>query len=408
MPTTATAPAKADVSSIVDKFKAILDFQDARIINRRHELFIVMTSFVAKVHVVLHGPPGNGKTMTADGIVSHFPALRIAKTQAYKASTPEQFLGPISFKAMENDEYRRITKGKFADCDVYLCDELPRAPKPVLTAFQGGMVEREFDNGNGPEKIDLRTLIGTSNHLPDDEELQAFFDRFCFKLVIEAPQSQDDIVAILDGAIERRAGRQSLDPPPELLVELAELDALSAAANQVIVPVEFKLAVADLYANLIGSGLTFSPRRLADFVGGCQAAALLDGRDEVMQDDILLADDSLWSVEDEREIVHEEVVKFASEWQRDKAGLIDSYDELKDKLIKIQSKTAQLVGGTVPREITNEGIDIINEQANLQPLVQKQIANAAGRDTAALDQILTEMDKAKQYVQDRLLGGLEL
>lgn len=405
---TITAPAKAGVSTIIDKFKAILDFQDARIINRRHELLVMQIAFVAKVHVVLHGPPGNGKSMTADGIVSHFPDARIFKTQAYKASTPEQFLGPISFKAMENDEYRRITKGKFADCDFAYVDELPRAPKPVMTSFQGGMVEREFDNGNGPEPIDLRTFIGTSNHLPDDEELQAFFDRFCFKLIIEPPQSQDDIRAIIRGGIERRAGRQSLQPPVELMVELWELDALHDAANQVVVPDDFEIAVADLYANLVGEGVTFSPRRLADFVGACQAAALLDGRTEVMQDDILLADDSLWSAEEDRELVHSHVVKFASEWQKEKSELIDSYDELKDKLVKIQSKASQLVGQSIPREMTNEGIDIINEQANLRPLVEKHIAAAAGRDTSALDGMLGEMDNAKKYVQDRLLGGLEL
>src|SRR3954447_5985896 len=217
------AVAAPAIDAIVAKFKGALDFQDQRLVERRHALWIAQVGLVARQHTIYHGKPGNAKSMTVDGILKHFPELKLVKTQAYKASTPEQFLGPISFKAMENDEYRRITTNKFPDCEVYFCDETTRAPKPVLTAFQGGMVEREFDNGSGPQPIPLMTFFGTVNHLPDDEELEAFIDRYLFKLVVKAPQAQESIVAILSAGIERRRNPSSLDIPPDLLISRDEL-----------------------------------------------------------------------------------------------------------------------------------------------------------------------------------------
>jgi MoxR-like ATPase len=404
------AVAAPAIDAIVAKFKGALDFQDQRLVERRHALWIAQVGLVARQHTIYHGKPGNAKSMTVDGILKHFPELKLVKTQAYKASTPEQFLGPISFKAMENDEYRRITRNKFPDCEVYFCDETTRAPKPVLTAFQGGMVEREFDNGAGPQPIPLMSFVGTVNHLPDDEELEAFIDRFLFKIVVKAPRAQESIAAILRGGIERRRNPSISVVPDELLITRAELVTLQSHADTAVdVPEEFTDMLAELYSNLVGIGIEPSLRRLDALVAGVQAAAAIDGRDQVMQDDILIAADSLWTAESEIENVRKETTKFASAWLREAAELQESYDESRDTLTGIQAKVAKLSSGEpIPREVTNEGIDIVNEQVRLKELVEKHIAAASGRDTSNLDQMLAEMDAAATWVEKKLLGGLSL
>lgn len=406
MASTTTHP---KIDALASRFKDMLDFRDARLVERRRSLWIMQVSLVANLHVVLYGNPGNAKSMTVDGILRHFPGIKLFKTQAFKASTPEQFLGPISIKAMEQDEYRRIITGKFADCDVAYIDELPRAPKPAMTAMQGGMVEREFDNGAGPQPIPLKTLVGTANHLPDDEELQAFFDRFTFKLNVKAPQTQEAIVSILSNGIERERNPNYEVIPSELLIEPAELAAMTEFLPMIEVPESFLDSMAELYSNLVGIGITPSLRRLNDLRRGVQAAALLDGRDEVMQDDIMIAADSMWSSLAEVDKVYSEVAKFASEWVRDSAELHASYDESRDSMTAIQEKVGKLSPGErPPKEITNEAIDLLEAQKTLRGLVEKQIALSGGRDVSALDQIKADMDDTRAWVSRRLLGGLEL
>jgi MoxR-like ATPase len=346
--------------------------------------------------------------MSVDGLLRHLPEIRQVKTQAYKASSPEQFLGPISFKAMEEDKYRRNVTRKFADCEVFYCDEVPRAPRAVLPAFQGGMVEREFDNGDGPEPIDLMTFIGTSNHIPDDDELEAFFDRFLWKLVIAPPSSQLSFVSILRGGVERRAqgAAKSAEIDPATIVTREELELLQVAATQVEVPDEVLEALAEVWSNLTGSGVVASVRRYNDFVLGLQAAALLDGRDAVNTDDLMLGEHALWSAEQDIEAVRAEVVKHASDWMRETANVLDVHAESHDQFAKMQNDLAQ---GADKAALRSSALDLIQEQKDtLRPMVERQIADAQGRDVSRLENALAEIDQTREWVSSNLLGGLSV
>lgn len=396
------------VTAAIDKMRAAITFQDGKLVERRTALHLLAIALISRSHIILHGNPGNAKSMSVDGLLRHLPELRQVKTQAYKASSPEQFLGPISFKAMEQDEYRRNVTRKFADCEVFYCDEVPRAPRAVLPAFQGGMVEREFDNGNGPEPIDLMTFIGTSNHIPDDDELEAFFDRFLWKLVIAPPSSQLSFVSILRGGVERRANGPSVNAQvdPDTIVTREELLLLQVAATKVDVPDEVLEALGEVWSNLTGAGVVASVRRYNDFVLGLQAAALLDGRDAVNTDDLMLGEHALWSVEQDIEQVRAEVVKHASDWMRETANVLDAHSEKGDEFAKLQTDLAQ---GADRSALRSTALDLLSEQRDtLRPLIEKQIADAQGRDTSRLENALDEIERTREWVSTNLLAGLSV
>lgn len=396
------------VTAAVEKVRAAISFQDRKLVERRTALHLLAIALISRSHIILHGNPGNAKSMSVDGLLRHLPEIRQVKTQAYKASSPEQFLGPISFKAMEEDKYRRNVERKFADCEVFYCDEVPRAPRAVLPAFQGGMVEREFDNGDGPEPIDLMTFIGTSNHIPDDDELEAFFDRFLWKLVIAPPSSQLSFVSILRGGVQRRAqgAAKNAEIDPATIVTREELELLQVAATQVEVPDEVLEALAEVWSNLTGSGVVASVRRYNDFVLGLQAAALLDGRDVVNTDDLMLGEHALWSAEQDIEAVRAEVVKHASDWMRETASVLDAHAESHDQFAKMQNDLAQ---GADKAALRSDALDLIQEQKDtLRPMVEKQIAEAQGRDVSRLENALSEIETTREWVSSNLLGGLSV
>jgi MoxR-like ATPase len=402
----ATGVFTAAVTAAVEKMRAAISFQDGKLVERRTALQLLAIALISRSHILLHGNPGNAKSMSVDGLLRHLPELRLVKTQAYKASSPEQFLGPISFKAMEEDEYRRKVDRKFADCEVYFCDEVPRAPRAVLPAFQGGMVEREFDNGDGPKPIDLMTFIGTSNHIPEDDELEAFFDRFLWKLVITPPSSQSSLVEILKGGVQRRSQGSAANAQvdPATVVTREELELLQVAATKVTVPDEVMEALAEVWSNLTGSGVVASVRRYNDFVGGLQAAALLDGRDAVNTDDLMLGEHALWSAEQDQEQVRAEVVKHASDWMRETASVLDAHAEKHDEFAKLQADLAQ---GADKGELRSSALDLITEQRDvLRPMVEKQISEAQGRDVSRLSNALSEIETTREWVSENLLGGL--
>lgn len=401
--TTTTA---IDPLAVAAKLRGILDELDTRLVGRRTHCHLTMVALASRTHLLMHGEPGTGKTMSVEALLDFLPDVSIFKTQAYKASTPEQFLGPISYKAMEQDRYERITAGRFADCHIAAIDELPRAPRAMLPAFQGGMVERTFDNGSGPMPIPLMTFLGTSNHIPDDSELEAFFDRLTWKIVVERSQSQEDFKAILRGAIERRANPARFIPNPDLFVTLDELAALQAFVDLVTVPDEILDAIGELWMNLLAAGVRPSDRRYTSMIAGLQATAALRGDDTVVIDDLLLLQHALWSSEAEIPVVYGEILKFASEWEREKATLLDAHADLRAKFSEMQNGYAQTHDANVAR---NAAIQIASDARDLGGLLDKHVAAAGtGADVSALQRGRADVDVFRAWISNRLMGGLNL
>src|ERR1035437_675593 len=406
MPTTLT--------SVADKMAAIRDFQeDGGLIGRRAEMHSIQVAIAAKLHILLYGSPGVAKSMTVDGILKHLPGVRQFKTQAYKASPPEQFLGPLSIKGMADDRFERIITNRLADCEVAFVDELSRAPRAVLPAFQGMMVEREFDAGNGIQRVPRMSLIGAVNHLlEDDAELAAFFDRFTLKLVVKPPPSIDQFTTILKGAIGRRSNGEATIPD-ELIVSAAELMIFQREVEEVNVPEDVLNALGDLWSNLVGVGITPSIRRYVDLTKAMQACAALDGRDEVLLDDVQIAQHSLWTAVSDRDAVYKQVIKFASEWVQDKATLTEAFAETVDRLGQVQTLVAsgskaskQVEIAEKTESIRDHGIAISGSQKTLREQITKLKGDAQGRDVADLDAILVQMDATKEWISTNLLGGL--
>lgn len=409
------------VAAIADKLRKIPEFieKDVGIIGRRAEGNLLLVCIGGKLHPLFYGSPGVAKSMTVDNIRRHFPHLSQFKTQAYKASPPEQFLGQVSIKGMADDKFYRLIQDKLPDVDIAVVDEIARAPRALLPSFQGMMVEREFDSGNGVQKVPLQSLIGTANHVPEDPELEAFFDRFTFKIVVQGPQSQQDFIRIMESAM-RIQQHGVPDVPDELLISEGELREFQAFATQVRVDRSVLLKFGELWAQILALDIYVSPRRWGDLLLGMKVQAALDGREEVIDDDLQLAQHSLWNRPEDAPKVYAEVVKFASEWVKGKAQIVASFQDTLDRLNEVQSAIA---AGADPfgeitigdpddpaskKKLMDHGIKLVTEQKTVAELASKHIADATGQDTSDLDSVLTQIDAAKQWVQDRLLGGLSL
>jgi MoxR-like ATPase len=415
---TITAPS---VAAIADKLSQIPEFIEAKVgvKGRRAETNLLLVCIGGKLHPLFYGPPGVAKSMTVDNLRRHFPSLSQFKTQAYKASPPEQFLGQISIKGMADDKFYRLIERKLPDVEIGVIDEVARAPRALLPSFQGMMVEREFDSGAGVQPVPLQSLIGTANHVPDDPELEAFFDRFTFKIVVKGPQSQQEFVSIMETiAYQHEHGIPGV--PDELTVSADELREFQAFVRTVRVDRSIYLKLGELWANILALDIYVSPRRWGDLLLGMKVQAALDGREELIEDDLQLAQHSLWNRPEDAPRVYGEVVKFASEWVKAKAQIIASFQDTLDRLNEVQSAIA---AGADPfgevtlgdpddpaskKKLMDHGIKLVTEQKTVAELAGKHIAEATGQDTSDLDSVLVQIDAAKQWVQDRLLGGLSL
>jgi MoxR-like ATPase len=108
-----------------------------------------------------------------------FAGARYFERLLTRFSVPEELFGPLSLRALEDDRYERLTDGFLPTAQVAFLDEVFKANSAILNALLTLLNEREFDNGSGRVAVPLISVVGATNEVPDDEALQAFYDRFC-------------------------------------------------------------------------------------------------------------------------------------------------------------------------------------------------------------------------------------
>ena len=94
-------------------------------------------------------------------------------------SVPEELFGPLSMVGLEKDMYVRKIDGYLPTAQVAFVDEIFKANSAILNSLLTILNERLFDNGSERIEVPLLCLVGASNELPESEELDALYDRFC-------------------------------------------------------------------------------------------------------------------------------------------------------------------------------------------------------------------------------------
>ncbi|MGH7868327.1 MAG: AAA family ATPase, partial [Candidatus Dormibacteraceae bacterium] len=136
-----------------------------------------LAAVLAGEHVLLLGPPGTAKSALVRAIAGAFGGTYFERLLT-TFSTPEELFGPVSLKALEQDQFRRVVAGKLPEAEFAFIDEVFKASSAILNTLLTLANERVFHNDGAPMQVPLVSLFGASNELPDGRELEALLDRF--------------------------------------------------------------------------------------------------------------------------------------------------------------------------------------------------------------------------------------
>lgn len=309
-------------------------------------------------HVLFVGPPGTAKSAFVNALTASIKGARCFSLLLSKFSKPEEVFGPISLKALENDEYRRVTAGKLPEAEIAFLDEVFKASTAILNSLLTLVNERIFHNDGAPMRCPLISLFGASNELPEGDEeahLAAFADRFLFRYQVGYLSEDAHFAQLLQLPDAQPSGAQ---------VDLSDIAAYQALVSQVALGQDAVEALVTLRSVLAKEGITASDRRWRQAVSALKAKAVLAGssRLEVQRDfDVLLH--ILWSDPGQKRTVAKVVRKVA--------------DPLAEQVLEILEEAREIYDNAVASGKTEAGSEAVSKfKALLKSLdaVESQLA----------------------------------
>jgi len=364
-----------------DKLRKIRDELQRLFLERADVIDGALAALLSAQHVLIIGPPGTAKSMLADELCRRIDGAMYFQWLLTKFTTPEELFGAVSLKALETDDYRRVTTNKLPEAHIAFLDEVFKASSSILNAILTIINERLFHNGRQVTPVPLLTLFGASNELPEDDELLALYDRFLLRFVVGYLNEDFRFLRML----------QAKEPTEKTTITLDELRQLQAAARELPVPTAVLRRLAEVRRELQKKNIIASDRRYRQSLGLLQALAYLNGQPAVTESNLFFLEHVLWKEPSERGEVHNVIQSLIHGYEDEVRELLFQTRELRDYAEREwESKEQQA------RAVLEAHTKICNILTKIAEITQK--AGETGRPLEKVETVRREIEAIQQQL----------
>jgi len=357
----------------IKKLHKIEEALKAFFVERDDEVHGLTLALLARVNLLLLGPPGTAKSKIINAWSSMIHGASVFSWLLTRFSTPEELFGPYSLKGLEEDKFIRITKGKLPDANVVFLDEIFKCNPGVLNSLLTVLNEGVFFNDGEPVPLDLLTTVGASNEIPEDEDnLQALYDRFVLKYKVMPVRETANFLRMLANS-EQFVSSVSLT-----------FDEIRAI-HQKVDGIEFTGVAQETYRDLRAAfqkkGIIVTDRTYNTSVKLLKAEALFHGREEIQEEDFEILQHAFWINPEQHRIVYSEILAVTN--------------PEKNEILEIFTDAVEVANTIVGRE-------------DAAPNECLEVSNKLKTANKRLNEIAKRMDRKGRNVDDVKRKSLEL
>jgi MoxR-like ATPase len=264
--------------------EAVLDEIERVVVGKRGALTLILTTVLARGHVLIEDLPGLGKTLIARCFAAAV-GLGFTRVQFTPDLLPADLLGSTVYDMQSGRfEFRR---GPIFT-NLLMADEINRTPPKTQAALLEAMAEGQVSIDGETHKLPSPFIVlATDNPIEYEGTYplpEAQLDRFATRLELKYLSEQDE-----KSMLRRRLERGSTEPTVNQVVDTQDFLAMRESVEQVTVHEDVlqyvvSLATATRHHPQVAVGA--SPRAEIDLVQLARARALLLGRDYVIPEDV--------------------------------------------------------------------------------------------------------------------------
>jgi MoxR-like ATPase len=198
------------VEEVINKVAQVRRALDSLFYKFTDEVTAALTAVLIRENFILIGPPGTAKTMLVASISKLLKAKWFYRLLT-KFTEVEEVIGPIDVVELLKGNVRRIYTNSIVEADFALLDEIFNASSAILNTMLTILNERVIYDGGQIIPVKTWTVFGATNRIPDEEELQALYDRFPLRVYTKYAEP-DETEQLIKAGLRLRRDFDKLSP----------------------------------------------------------------------------------------------------------------------------------------------------------------------------------------------------
>ena len=389
---------------MIEKMKRIETELNRLLVGRKEVIRGLICALLSKQHGILFGPPGEAKSMLIELLCRTLDGVTYFKHLLAQDTVPDDlFVSDRDYVEQDlGDGRKRIEitprgEGMLQQAHIAVLEEIFRCNPATLNALLLLINERKWTLKGRQLDCPLISLFGATNNAPE-EDLEAFYDRFMFRFVVGRIKEKSERIRMRQLSYLRRKGdpKGKFDAPK---ISLTELQQLQQQVVEVEVPETIDEKVEEIIEKLYDQGIVVYGRRDVRLNLVLQAHALLEDRQKVEEEDLLMLQHCLWDEQKDIRKVRDVVLEVANPLALRAQELLDTATEIRDEALGEQDESRKSKLGT------EANAKLKNIRTNVVNLLDE--AKRAGAPTGKIEDV---KDAVERYLRDvvRECLGIEL